>query len=263
MHRFDRDIAAERQVAGSYRGTVSGEWSVNGNPNGGYLMALCARAALEQSRHPFISIFTAAFLSRCAPGEADIAVEPMGASTQFERFRSDLLQEGQLKTVALGTFMDRGNGPALTWMEKDPPRIPPADACVPIPEMPGYTLFRNLDVRLDPACAGWMTGDLTDRSEIRGWVRFQDHRPLDEPAVLFLADAFPPPVLASQGMVAWVPTIECSVNIRQAPKTDRLMGRFRSRFIHQGMVEEDGELWDETGALIALSRQIALFRKSG
>jgi acyl-CoA thioesterase len=263
MHTFDRGIVVTRQGEGSYRGSVSADWSINENPNGGYLMALCAQAALEQSRMPSLSIFTAAFLSRCAPGEAEITVGPLGASARFERCRVDLFQGGELKTTALGTFTHRGSRSVTDRMEAEAPTLPPVETCVPIPEMPGYTLFRHLDVRLDPVCAGWMSGTPAERSEIRGWIRFRDDRPLDERAVLLLADAFPPAVLASQGMVAWVPTLECSVNVRQVPRSAWLKGRFRSRFVHQGMVEEDGELWDETGALIALSRQIAQFRKAG
>ena len=35
---------------------------------------------------------------------------------------------------------------------------------------------------------------------------------------------------------------------------------FRTRFITCGLLEEDGEIWDETGQLIAISRQIAQYR---
>ena len=127
--------------------------------------------------------------------------------------------------------------------------------------MPGYTLFDNMDVLLDPGCAGWITGNLADRSELKGWIKFKDDRPFDQPALMLIADSFPPPVFVSQGMVAWVPTLEMSVNIRNLPDTRWLKCVFRSRFLNGGMVEEDGEIWDETGELVALSRQVAQFRK--
>ena len=77
---------------------------------------------------------------------------------------------------------------------------------------------------------------------------------------VLVADSFPPAVLSSQGMVAWVPTIEFSVNIRNLPTTQWLKCIFRTRFITCGLLEEDGEIWDEAGRLIAISRQIAQYR---
>ena len=130
-----------------------------------------------------------------------------------------------------------------------------------LPEIPRYTIFRHMDVRLDPDCAGWMSGNLTERSEQKGWIKFKDDRPFDQLSILLLSDAFPPPVLASQGVIAWVPTIEMTVNIRTIPSTKWLKCIFRSHFINGGFVEEDGELWDEKGELVAISRQISQFQK--
>jgi hypothetical protein len=95
---------------------------------------------------------------------------------------------------------------------------------------------------------------------MKGWISFKDDRPHDLLSVLFIADCFPPPVFSSQGMMAWVPTIEFTVNVRKIPETRWLQGHFRSRFITCGLVESDGELWDEEGNLVAISRQIAQFK---
>lgn len=132
--------------------------------------------------------------------------------------------------------------------------------CTAIPEMPGYTLYSQLDVRLDPACAGWMQGRLSENSEHRGWLTFKDGRPFDMLSVALAADAFPPPIFASQGLVAWVPTIELSVNIRNIPETRWVKCVFRTRFVNCGLLEADGEVWDEHDELVAISRQIAQFR---
>jgi acyl-CoA thioesterase len=105
-----------------------------------------------------------------------------------------------------------------------------------------------------------MSGQLSDRSEHKGWIRFKHQRPFDAVSLLLMADAFPPPVYASQGMGAWVPTIEMSVNIRKLPASQWLKCVFRTRFITCGLLEEDGQIWDETGELIAISRQIAQYR---
>jgi hypothetical protein len=96
-----------------------------------------------------------------------------------------------------------------------------------------------------------------------GPLRFRDERPLDVTSIFLIADAFPPPVFASLGMIAWVPTIELSVNVRNIPASKWLKCVFRTRFINCGLCEEDGEVWDEDGSLVAISRQIAQFRQMG
>ena len=42
------------------------------------------------------------------------------------------------------------------------------DACIGMPPIPGYTVFDNLDLLLDPPCAGWLQGKLIETSENRG-----------------------------------------------------------------------------------------------
>ena len=132
--------------------------------------------------------------------------------------------------------------------------------CVLVPEIPGYTIFRNMDLRLEPGSAGWMSGHLSDRSEIKGWIKFRDDRFFDALSILLVADAFPPAVLSRHGMVAWVPTIEYSVNIRNLPTSKWLKCVFRTRFITCGLLEEDGVIWDRNDTVVAISRQIAQYR---
>lgn len=172
-----------------------------------------------------------------------------------------MIQNGNEKIRAWATFSDDGDCPGEKRYERKEPDMEALDSCIPIPEFGRYTLYRNMDVRLDPACAGWFQGKLTDISEHKGWIKFKDDRPMDALSLMLMADSFPPPVMASRGMVAWVPTIEFSVNIRSIPETRWLKACFRSRYITCGLVEEDGELWDEKGELVAICRQIAQFRK--
>ena len=260
MHQFDQDTLLASDEPCSFSGHITENWSINGVPDGGYLMAILAKAMMHQSEMRETPIITANYLSRCEPGEARILIEKMAGSKQFERFQANLLQNGKEKIRAFGTFASENVDCVLESYEVSEPRIAKLEKCVPVPELPNYTLFSQVDVRLDPICTGWVLGELSDNSEILGWIKFKNDRPFDILSILLVADSFPPAVLTSQGMVAWVPTIEFSVNIRNIPTTQWLKCIFRTRFITCGLLEEDGVIWDEAGRLIAISRQIAQYR---
>ena len=98
---------------------------------------------------------------------------------------------------------------------------------------------------------------------MKGWVRFREERPYDLVSIFLIADSFPPPVIVSQGPVAWVPTLTLSVNVRNVPEAGWLRCSFRTRFINNGILEEDGQVWDEQGKLVAISRQFAQYRRMG
>ncbi|GAB6096302.1 thioesterase family protein [Desulfatiferula olefinivorans] len=261
MHRFDQDMALEKKGETAVSGRISDEWSINGNPNGGYIMALMLSSMLDQTDKKHPAIVTANYIGPARVGEdACFDVEIISRGKSFDRMQSVLTQQGKEKVRAWATFAEKHDECGDTRYERTPPTVADRDSCIPIPEFGGYTLYRNMDVRLDPACAGWFQGQLADISEHKGWIRFKDPRPMDAIALVLMADAFPPPVMSSQGMQAWVPTIEFSVNIRSVPQSSWLRACFRSRYITCGLVEEDGELWDENGTLVAISRQIAQFR---
>ncbi len=260
MHTFDQDVSLKRKDAISYSGHVTENWSINGIPNGGYLMAILSNAMMHSSSMHATPVITANFLNRCDPDDVEVSIDQMVISKQFARFQAQLHQKGKEKIRAFGTFANASNACVLERCEASAPEISALEKCVSVPGLPTYTLFDQLDIRLDPNAAGWMSGELSDKSEIKGWVKFNDERPFDVLALLLIADSFPPAVLASQGMVAWVPTIEFSVNVRKIPTTKWLKCILRTRFITCGLLEEDGEIWDQSGELVAITRQIAQYR---
>ncbi len=271
LHPFDRDTIAVKDK-GELTLDISGGWSINETPNGGYIIALMTRAMdpagtpeidLENTSNEGASqtscIVTANYLGRCAYEPAKILVETMGESRTYIRKQARLIQADREKIRAMATFVKPGDGSFITAYESRPETVAPWERCVKVPSMPGYSLFDQVDMRLDPSSAGWLDGKLSDRSVMKGWIQFRENRVVDLPAITLFADCLPPCVFTSRGMVAWVPTIEFSVNVRQLPVGRRLKGIFTTRFISGGLVEEDGEIWDEQGNLIALSRQIAKY----
>ena len=77
--------------------------------------------------------------------------------------------------------------------------------------------------------------------------------PVDDPT-----QRKPDTSLAQAQLGGWAPTVELTVHIRGVPAPGPLRCSFRSRFVHDGLLDEDGEIWDSTGVLVAQSRQLAL-----
>ena len=74
-------------------------------------------------------------------------------------------------------------------------------------------------------------------------------------SLLLFADAFRPAV-HTVAPTAWVPTVELTVHVRARPVPGWLAASFRTRFLVEGYLEVDGEVWDTAGHLVALSRQL-------
>jgi len=104
MESFAEEVLVTENSTGIFEGTVSGKWSVNGNPNGGYLMGILAGAMIKHSDKKSAPIVTANYISRCVPGKVEIYVEEFSRSKQFNRYSARLIQEGREKVLALVSF---------------------------------------------------------------------------------------------------------------------------------------------------------------
>jgi acyl-CoA thioesterase len=66
-----------------------------------------------------------------------------------------------------------------------------------------------------------------------------------------------PPVTPDIGHIPSA-TRQHTVHVRRRPATGWVLAQVRTRHVIDGYHEEDVELWDEQGRLIAQSRQLAL-----
>ena len=106
------------------------------------------------------------------------------------------------------------------------------------------------------ALPGWVGGQPGGDPTVQFWLRFKDGRGPDTLALPALVDAAFPVVmeLGERGSS----TIELSVHVRARPVPGWLACRVRTHYVIAGYHEEDFEVWDSSGALVAQSRQLAL-----
>ena len=262
-HAFDTATATTLDADGVARGRIHDGWDIGGNANGGYLLSLAADGLRRMAGRPDPVTITAHYLSPGLPGEAAISGAVVKAGKRFATISGSLATGDRTVIQVLGTFGDLGAGDphGIAVVHGATPALPPIDRCVARASNPNVPvpLMDKLDIRLHPDHAKYMTGEpRTGRAEVAGWFSFADGRPIDTLSLLLIADAFPPAVFNLDIPAGWVPTVELTVHVRATPAPGPVSCVFRSRFVHSGMMEEDGEVWDSRGTLVALSRQLAL-----
>jgi acyl-CoA thioesterase len=138
-----------------------------------------------------------------------------------------------------------------------PPDLPPpADCFDPRGQgMPEGGIFDRTDYRL-ATIPGWAVGKPTGDPTVTLWQRLRDGRTIDFPALAYLCDSFAPPVLElgdHQSM-----TVQLTVHLHRLPSPGWIATRLTTRHVVNGFHEEDCELWDEDGNLVAQSRQLGI-----
>lgn len=260
-----RQSSATNESGGMrYEATVFEGWDILGNTNGGYLMVMAARAMADAAGRPPLTI-TAHYLSPGAVGALFVDVTEVRSGRRFATMTAAVInvETGREVIRVLGTF-GHHDPDGIEKFDRTPPAIPGYDDCEidvdgddpnaqPVPE-----LQRRLSVRLSPDSTGFRSGKPRGVAEIKGWFDFADGQTIDQYGLILASDSFPPAVFNSGVPVSWVPTVELTVHLRGLPVPGPLAVAFRTRYISGGVLEEDGELWDSSGRLVAQSRQLAL-----
>ncbi len=256
MYEFDRATALERRNGG-FQAALDPGFNVGRSPNGGYVAAVGVRAIAEALPHPDPFSVTTHYLRRLEAGPVEVDVEVIREGRSLSTAEARIHQGGAEGARMLAVFGDLGalDGPAA--VRGAPPDLPPPDELVASADVPGLPeIVYRFDLRIHHDHLAGLAGQPTGHGEVAAWMRFADGREPDAASLPLFADAGPPAAL-NLTPAGWVPTIELTVHVRARPVPGWLRGVFRTRFLIGGYLEEDGELWDAGGNLVALSRQLA------
>ncbi len=240
-------------------------WSYGaGVLHGGWLLETVTAVALRSTAHPQPLAVSASYVAGPRTGPAVVEVEPVRDGRSVGFLRARLLQDGHPKVdllVTAGTLPAAGSAPLV--VDAAPPSLPPVEQCgrhrVPAGQ-PRNGILDELDVRLDPVHAGWTRGAPGGSPEVAGWIRSARGRAVDPLFLLTVADALPP-VSFDLGLPGWVPTVSFSVLLRCQPADGWLRVVQRARSVHGGWLDEECEVWDSAGQLVAQARQLAGYRE--
>jgi len=259
---FEQDTAVHRDPGGGWVADLQSRWNVGDNPNGGYLLAIAVKAMIADAGRPDPVTVTAHYLSPPSPGPVMIRTQMVKPGRSFVTVMAEVIQGDRERVRVLGAFGDLTHRRGPSRISARPPDIPPPDQCRSLLDLteqagrPVPEIMNRFDLRLPPD-SPWGRPSEGRPLEITGWIRFKDGTEASTVGAVAFADAFPPTLLGSVA-AGWVPTIELTVHVRGRPAPGWLLGTFRTRVLVDGLLEEDGELWDCERRPVALSRQLAM-----
>jgi acyl-CoA thioesterase len=251
--------------AGSFAAELTGRWDgTNGAVNGGYMLAICLRALGSRMPYPDPIVISGFFLRPGTPGPAVVrtSVTRSGRTTAFGE--AVLTRDGKDVVRASAAFATLGpDGPGsfgpdgpVSFAEGAPPSLPAPSECVGVPvgAFGPATIAERVEFR-SASLPGWFLGSPTGRPASEFWMRFADGRDADLYSLPLLVDSTAPSVL-ELGVTST--TVQLTVHLRAHPAPGWLACRAAARFVSGGYHEEDFEVWDSSGTLVAQSRQLAM-----
>jgi acyl-coenzyme A thioesterase PaaI-like protein len=283
MSIFDEATAVRRSGPGRYQvrpderfALVAPGGDTPSAVNGGVMVATLLRAVLDTSPHPYPVATSAHFLRvpRLEPGEVEVTWLKQGRTAATAR--AAMVQDAQVVLDVTVTTGSLPVGPVLAgpmangdlaWTG-DPPELPPIEECVNLGPWPGTVgpdgtagYAAQVDLRLDPATTGWRRGEPAGIPEMRGYFALREERDPDVYLLAVAVDALPP-VVFGLGAAGWAPTVELTWHMRAVPEPGPLRVATRCRHVSGGWFDEEAEVWDAAGRLVAQGRQIARVGRS-
>lgn len=263
---FNTDTAVQQLVEHRYAGVLTERWNaLSGTPNGGYSLAVCLQALKQEMLKldfPDPLAVSAFFLRPATPGPVQIHTEIARIGKRVATGEARLLRDQQEIVRVVASFTDLPQAQGRTLMLNQKPDLPPVELCVDLlgeHPMPGVSITGQVQYRV-ARLPGWAQGRPGGAGLLKFWMRYADGSDADTVSLAALVDAAAPAVLdfGERGSS----TMELTVHIRARPAPGWLACRVSTRHVMDGYHEEDFEIWDSQGKLVAQARQLAMLQRA-
>ncbi|GAB2486731.1 thioesterase family protein [Nocardiopsis aegyptia] len=257
---YDRDTRVDKRDDGAFTATLTDGWTTfTTHPNGGYVLGTALNALGQTLSQPDPLVASAFFLRPAAPGPADIRTRTIREGRRTATGESVLEQGGKEIVRATATYGDLAPDPAARVLALEgPPRLPAPEDCPVLPEFDrpeGVSIAHRVDYRF-PDRPRWLDGHKDGRPHNEFWMRFADGRQADTGSLAAMVD-FAIPAVLEIGEFSTI-TVELTVHVRARPAPGWLACRVYTKHVAGGLHEEDMEIWDSSGTLVAQARQLAM-----
>jgi acyl-CoA thioesterase len=271
VHPFDKALRLTAGAPGDYSGvSASAYWNMVG-PFGGVTAATALQAVLQ---HPQLlgepialtvnyagPILAGAFKVRALPARTNRSTQHW--TVTLTQPNADGVEEVMLTATAV-TAARR-----TTWSVDDaaPPVVPRAGELPPGRQMHGVEWISRYDMRFVHGAFPAEWNGQGDDSLTRLWVRDTPPRPLDFCALAAMADIFFPRVYLRRALRVPAGTVSMTVYFHANGQQLReagdgfVLAQARAQAHRNGFFDHGGQLWDESGLLLATTQQIVYYKE--
>lgn len=258
-YEFDQDTRVEKRADGEFTATLTDGWTTfTSHPNGGYVLGTALNALGQTLTQPDPLVVSAFFLRPAAPGPAVLRTETVREGRRTATGAVVAEQGGKEILRATATYGDL-NAEGRELHLEGPPDLPAPEDCYLPPEFSGahegLTIAQRVDYRY-PERPGWLDGKKDGRPRTDFWMRFADGRDADVHSLPAMVD-FAVPAVLEIGEFSTI-TVELTTHVRGRPAPGWLACRVSTRHVANSLHEEDMEIWDSRGTLVAQARQLAM-----
>lgn len=249
---FAAATAVEAAGEGNFEACIDAAWGVFGNANGGYLLAIMARAAMAGTGRDFPYVVSASYLRPGKDGPARVAVETIHAGRTATHARV-VLRQGE--ATALDATMVLGDAPTGGIEHADAvPVLPSPEDCRPITRpSAGIDILDRMSFRYAP---GFGPREPEGEPVVRCWVDLLAPEAPDPLHALLAADALVPSV-QRLGRIGWAPTVQLTAYLHAIPAPGPLAVQVALGEMRDGWFDESMVVADTAGRMIARARQLA------
>ncbi|WP_304455037.1 thioesterase family protein [Nocardiopsis sp. YSL2] len=257
---YDRDTRVDKRDDGVFTAALTDGWTTfTTHPNGGYVLGTALNALSQTLSQPDPLVASAFFLRPAAPGAADVRTRTIREGRRTATGETVLEQGGKEIVRATATYGDLSPDPGARVLALEgPPRLPAPEDCPVLPEFDsaeGVSIAQRVDYRF-PERPRWLDGHKDGRPHNEFWMRFADGREADTASLAAMVD-FAIPAVLEIGEFSTI-TVELTVHVRARPAPGWLACRVFTKHVAGGLHEEDMEIWDCQGTLVAQARQLAM-----
>lgn len=261
-----------------FLGQTSPAWWNMVGPFGGVTAAMALNAVMTHpARLGEPVALTVNYASALAPGAFKMVATPAQTNRSTQHWVLSLSQTDAngVQTVAL-------TGTAITAVRRDTwsaddlpmPAVPRPDTVARIaPPQGALEWFKRYDMRsiTGHLPAKWdgsaASSDPQQASLTRLWIRDEPPRALDYTSLVAMADGFFPRIWLRRALLVPAGTVSLTVYFHAAPAqlaesgSGFLLAQARGQGYRSGFFDQTGQLWSESGTLLATTHQLVYYKE--